>query len=915
MTAKDQSKTDSKTDPKSMKKKGKADLITAKSRSSAKSSPSSPAQTHPSKDATQSSATTATPDFNTKPTVKSHKNRPTTATAAADADKQAIQPGIDALTIMKRAEAERHAAKPEQHKPTEHVSAMEAIAKAIVRDHPDRDVAQQPRAPEKAKKKPAQRPLLRMPLPTEPKEPIGGVGPEGLPPPVVDSQEVAAILNADHADPFSFLGMHSVKLKGTLIVRAFLPDASAVQILDAASGKVVAHLEKAHDEGLFVGEISGYKQPFAYRYRITTPEGEEDSDDPYRFPTVLSEQELSDLARGEHLSSYLTLGSHPTEIGGVKGVTFAVWAPNASHVSVVGDFNGWDGRRHTMRRRHEFGVWEIFLPGVSVGDLYKYEIKSAPGVTPEIKSDPYAFHAERPPGFASVVHDIKQFRWGDSAWMNQRKKNHGDDAPISFYEVHLASWRRKPEEDNRWLTYRELADELVGYVSDLGFTHIALLPISEHTFDDTVGYLPSALYAPTSRYGSPDDFRYLVDVCHRSGIGVVVDWVPNFLSTEPHGLALFDGTALYENPDPLHGSDPDWNMPLYNLGSPAVVNYLLANALYWLDQFHLDGLRIDSLAKMLYLDYGRAEGEWVPNKDGGNDSLETLEFVRRLTELVAKKFPGAMTIAEDSSLRQGLTRSVKDGGLGFSLRWNSACTYDTLRYLCRRPVHRKYYHYELVNPLNFAFDETFVLPISHDHVSIGQGAMINKFQGDRWQKFATLRAWLGLMYALPGKKLTFMGLEFAQDREWNSTISLDWHLLQDPLHLGVQQLIRDVNRLYRETSALHETDADSNGFELIDANDEDNSVVSFARFSKDRKGVVVAVTHFTPVVRPNYRIGVPELGYYKEVLNTDAEIYGGGNWGSEGGAMAEHHWAHGREFSMCLTLPPYATVVLELTSE
>jgi len=484
---------------------------------------------------------------------------------------------------------------------------------------------------------------------------------------------------------------------------------------------------------------------------------------------------------------------------------------------------------------------------------------------------------------------------------------------LRFYEVHLGSWRRKPEEDNRWLSYRELADDLVDYVTDMGFTHVALLPISEHTFDDTLGYLPSALYAPTSRYGEPDDFRYLVDACHNAGIGVVVDWVPNFLSSEPQGLARFDGTALFEDTRPHHGLDPDWDMPLYNLGSPAVVNYLLSNALYWLEQFHLDGLRIDSLAKLLFLDYGRGEGQWVPNREGGNECLEALDFVRRLNQVVSEKFPGVLTIAEDSSLRQGITRSVGEGGLGFSLRWNSAWAYDTLRYLNRHPVHRKYYHYELIDPLRFAFDEAFVLPVSHDQVSIGQRALVNKLPGDRWQRFATLRAWLGMMYALPGKKLMFMGTEFAQDREWNSNISLDWHLLQDPMHLGVQRLIRDFNRLAGETPALYELDADPAGFEWIDTHDEDSSVICFARYGKDRREAVVAVTHFTPVVRKNYRIGVPAPGYYREVLNTDAELYGGGNWGSEGGARTEQQGAHGREHSMCLTLPPYATVVLKLS--
>ncbi len=837
--------------------------------------------------------------------------------------------GIDAMAVMKQAETDKNAAQAQTGKGTRHVSAAQAIARAAVRDHPDRP--QPPGRPatvkkpvtvekpvtggkgekgETAKKRPVPAPTRTADLPQEPKEPIGGIGAEGLPPPVVDTRDVEALLNADHPDPFSFLGMHATP--SALTVRVFVPEATAVKVLDAADGKPVAALERVHDEGLFVGSIPGRTEPFPYRLRITTPEGEQTSEDPYRFPPVLSDTDARKLSEHTHRSSYRILGAHPVELEGIAGVAFAVWAPHAARVAVVGDFNGWDGRRHGMRLRRECGVWEIFIPGVAGGDLYKYEIKTTPGTDPLVKSDPYAFRTEHPPGSASMVRADGTYRWGDSVWLEQRTAKQCPEAPLSFYEVHPGSWRRRPEEDHRWLSYRELADELVEYVTDLGFTHIALLPISEHTFDDTVGYLPSALFAPTSRYGTPDDFRYLVDTCHRAGIGVVVDWVPNFLSTEPQGLVGFDGTPLYEDADPHHRRDPDWDMPLYNLGSPAVVDYLLANALYWLDQFHLDGLRIDSLAKLLYLDYGRGEGQWMPNKDGGNESLEALAFIRRLTELVSDRYPGVLMIAEDSSLRRGITAAVKDGGLGFDLRWNSAWAYDTLRYLRRHPVHRKYYHYELINPLNFAFDERFVLPVSHDHVSIGQGAMVNKIPGDRWQQFATLRAWLGLTYSMPGKKLMFMGTEFVQDREWNSTISLDWHLLQDPLHLGVQRLIRDFNRLVRETPALHELDADASGFEWIDTNDEDCSIVSFARYGKDRSEFVIAVTHFTPVVRPNYRIGVPEQGYYREVLNTDAEVYGGGNWGSEGGATAEQHGIHGREYSICLTLPPYATVVLKL---
>jgi 1,4-alpha-glucan branching enzyme len=910
MTVKKPSQTTPSTSSKEANKKAPVRARTPKKEVSKKAPPSTGARPDPS---IQSPVTPTMP-------IKQEATDETTEVGSqvpiADADESAgpesrlPHSAIDAMEVVKQAETDKRAAESDQGKKVRHVSAAQAIAKSIVRDHWER--AQPPKEPMVSKEKPKPRPSQVADLPEEPKQPIGGLGAAGLPPPVVDTRDVEAILNADHSDPFSFLGMHAAADGAGLAVRAFLPEANSVEVVDVAGDKSVAPLEKVHDEGLFVGAIQERKEPFPYRLRVVTSKGEKEIEDPYRFPPLLGAADVRKLREFDHHSSYQVLGAHPTEIQGVTGVSFAVWAPNASHVAVIGDFNGWDGRRHGMRSRHECGVWEIFLPGVTSGDLYKYEIKPEPGANPIVKSDPYAFWTERPPGTASVVQAIGKYRWGDAVWLKQREARQRIDAPLSFYEVHLGSWRRKPEEGDRWLSYREMADELVDYVTDLGYTHIALLPISEHSFDDTVGFLPSALFAPTSRYGTADDFRYLLDVCHRAEIGVVVDWVPNVLSAEPQGLAHFDGTALYEDPDPHHSRDPDWDMPLYNLGSPAVVNYLLSNALYWLDQFHLDGLRIDSLAKLLYLDYGRGEGQWVPNRDGGNECLEALEFIRRLNRLIQEKYPGVLMIAEDSSLRQGVTRPVQDEGLGFSLRWNSAWVYDTLRYLKRHPVYRKYYHYELVNPLGFAFDESFVLPLSHDHVSIGQGAIVNKIPGDRWQRFATVRAWLGLMYTLPGKKLMFMGTEFAQDREWNSNISLDWHLLQDPMHLGLQRLIRDCNDLFRESAALHELDTDPKGFEWIDTNDEDSSVVSFARYGKDPSDCVVVVTHFTPVVRPSYRIGVPQKGYYQEVLNTDAEVYGGGNWGSEGGAMSEHHGVHGREHSMCLTLPPYATVVLKL---
>nr|VFJ45337.1 MAG: 1,4-alpha-glucan branching enzyme [Candidatus Kentron sp. FW] len=811
-----------------------------------------------------------------------------------------------------------------------HRSAAEVIAKATSRDHSKpgtvrkskgskvtaKTVKPSQSAPKPTKSEPKAKSRLtpKVPIPPEPKGPIGGIDLGKPTSPLIKEETIAAILNADHPAPFSFFGMHELDSAGGIIIRVFFPEASSVKVLDVAN-KAVATLKKVHDEGLFAGEISGHTRPFPYRLRVTTPSGETDIDDPYRFPPILSDKDVEELAKGQSFTIYKQLGAHPTEIDGVAGVVFAVWAPNASHVSVVGDFNAWDGRRHGMRFHQDCGVWEIFLPGATTGSLYKYEIKHAPGTVPEVKSDPCAFHTELPLGTASIVYgDGTTFRWQDKDWMKNRRTRN-PDKPLSLYEVHLGSWRRKPEEDNRWLSYREMADDLVDYCTDMGFTHIALLPISEHIYDDTVGYLPSNLYAPTNRYGTPDDFRYFVDACHRAGIGIVVDWVPNYFTEEEHGLSLFDGTALYEHHHAWQGRDPDWNAPLYDLTRGEVVSYLISNALYWLDYFHLDGLRIGGLAKMLYLDYGRSEGDWTPNADGGNENLDALAFIRRLNDLVAKEYPGVMMIAEDSSLRGDLTKPVSEGGLGFSWRWNTAWVYDTLRYLGRHPVYRKYYQFELTNPLSYAFDERFILPVSHDHVSIGQGAVPNKIPGDYWQKFATLRAWYALMYTLPNKKLLFMGTEFAQDREWNSNISLDWHLLDSQVHLGTQGLIRDLNNLYLKKTALHECDSDAGGFEWIDTADDDSSVISFLRFSKDRAKFMVVVTHITPVVRPNYRIGVPQPGRYREVLNTDAEIYGGGNQGSAGGATAEQHWAHGREYSICVTLPPYATVVLELEEE
>lgn len=842
---------------------------------------------------------------------------PPVASQPEQPDNRPLHAGIDAMSILAEAEAKEQADVRKTGAPSQPPrSAAEVMARAIARDHPD--MASRPArssVPAAAAARPSQpaRPSLPKapPAPAKAKRAEVRDGEAAGGGPLVSAEDVAAVLSADHADPFSVLGMHQTGSKGAVSVRVFLPQASAVAVVDVERGKVVAELPKIHDEGFFAGEIAKRTQPFSYRLRVTVEGGEEEIDDAYRFPPQIADQDVALLAAGNHLRAWEVMGAHSRAIDGVAGATFAVWAPNARRVAVVGDFNDWDGRRHGMRFRHECGVWEIFVPGVVPGRHYKYEVKAADGTRLEPKADPYSFWSERPPGLASIVPEAQPFPWQDAAWMKKRVAQQRPSAPLSFYQVHLGSWRRKPEEGHRPLTYRELAVDMVDYVAGMNFTHLALLPVVEHTWDGTQGYLPSSMFSPTGRFGTPEDFKFLVDQCHRKGIGVVVDWVPTHMSSELQGLAGFDGTALYENPDPFLGRDIDWGTPVFDYRRLEVANYLIANALYWLDHYHLDGLRVGSLAKMLYLDYGRASGEWHANEGGGNENLDALKLIRRFNQTVAEVHPGAITVAEDTSLREMVTRPVSAGGLGFRYRWNVAWAYDTLRHLGRHPVHRKYYHYELTNPLLYAFNEEFVLPLSFDHVSIGRRPMLDKLPGDRWQKFATLRAWYGLMFGMPGKKLMFMGTEFAQSREWNSDISLDWHLLEDPWHQGMQKLIRDLNEVYRTVPALHELDGQSAGFEWIDFHDEDASVVSFLRYGKDRKAPAVVVSHFTPVIRRDYRVGVPEPGTYVERLNTDADLYGGGNNGNQGRVTAEAEPAHGRPCSIKLTLPPYSTVILE----
>ena len=722
-----------------------------------------------------------------------------------------------------------------------------------------------------------------------------------------DLDSAARIAAADHPDPFSFLGMHAAG--DDVVVRAFLPGARAVELIDRDSAQPAAAMKQVHDTGVFVGHVAR-RRPFAYRLRVDYGHGFEDYEDPYRFGTLLGELDVYLMAEGTHHRLYERLGAHCMTLDGVAGVAFAVWAPNARRVSVVGDFNMWDGRRHPMRLRHESGVWELFIPGVAPGALYKYEIKAANGAVLPLKADPVAFFAERPPSTASIVYDLGSFEWGDQAWMHRRATTDTLSAPVSVYEVHLGSWRRRVEQGGRYLTYTEMAQELVPYLQDMGFTHVEFMPVSEHPFDGSWGYQPTGMFAATSRYGTPDEFRGLVDRLHQAGIGVILDWVPGHFPDDPHGLAGFDGTHLYEHANPAEGRHIDWDTLIYNYGRNEVANFLMSSGAFWLDRFHIDGLRVDAVASMLYRDYSREPGQWVPNRFGGRENLEAVDFLRRFNTLAYGEYPGVMTIAEESTAWPMVSRPVDVGGLGFGYKWNLGWMHDTLGYLGRDPIHRRYHHNELTFGFLYAFSENFVLTLSHDEVVHGKGSLIAKMAGDRWQKFANLRAYYVYMYASPGKKLLFMGDEFAQEREWNHQQSLDWHLLDDPMHAGVQRLVWDLNRLYRGTPALHQQDCVPAGFEWIDGSDDQNSVLAFIRRARDPGDYVVVVCNFTPQVRREYRVGVPEGGAYAELVNSDSGSYGGSNVGNMGRIQAEQSSWQGRPYSLNLVLPPLSVLIL-----
>jgi 1,4-alpha-glucan branching enzyme len=721
-------------------------------------------------------------------------------------------------------------------------------------------------------------------------------------------QQIETLVRGDHGDPFSLLGPHFVDSVG-LVIRSFQPTASRVRVIDEG-GAEIAELERMHPAGFFAGIVRA-DAPLTYRLRLELPAGQLDIDDPYRFPSILGDLDMHLLAEGNHQRLYERLGAQLSEMLGIAGVSFAVWAPNARRVSVVGDFNEWDGRRHPMRRRFEAGIWEIFLPGLGAGALYKYEIKTADGHLLPLKADPLAFRSEHPPHTASVVHGRKHFSWNDSQWLSGREAAQARSAPISIYECHLGSWARVADEGNRYLSYGELADRLVPYVRDMGFTHLELMPISEHPFDGSWGYQPIALYAPTSRMGTPEDFCHFIDRCHREGIGVLLDWVPGHFPSDPHGLVYFDGTHLYEHADPRLGKHQDWGTLIYNYGRREVANFLLANAVFWFDRYHIDGLRVDAVASLLYLDYSREPGQWIPNKYGGNENLDATAFLRRLNELVYGNHAGAVTVAEESTAWPGVSRPTYVGGLGFGYKWNMGWMHDSLRYISKEAVHRRWHHNDLTFGLLYAFSENFVLPLSHDEVVHGKGSLIGKMPGDRWQRFANLRAYFGFMFAHPGKKLLFMGGEFAQEREWNHDIGLDWHLLADPYHHGMQTLLRDLNHAYRQVPALHELDCEPQGFEWIEAGDAERSVLLFLRRGRRNDAVAVAACNFTPMSREAYRVGVPLPGFYVERVNTDSAFYGGSNVGNGGGVMAKPIPWHGRPFSIDLTLPPLGTLLLE----
>jgi 1,4-alpha-glucan branching enzyme len=721
----------------------------------------------------------------------------------------------------------------------------------------------------------------------------------------VSAGDVDAILAATHGDPFAVLGIQDVG--GQLVARCFIPNAESVTAL-TLGGDEIGQLTLIHEAGFFEGPLSiSQRQPI--RYHARNAGGEWTVTDPYSFGPVLGPMDDYYFAEGSHLRLFDKLGSHRISHEGASGMHFAVWAPNARRVSVVGPFNDWDGRRHSMRLRQDTGIWEIFVPDVGEGQPYKYEIVGAQGIRLPLKADPFAFRSELRPATASITASPVSHEWGDEGHRDYWRKAEHRREPISIYEVHAGSWQRR--DDGSFLTWDELADRLIPYVVDTGFTHIELLPITEHPFDASWGYQTTGLYSPSARFGDPHGFARFVDGAHRVGVGIILDWVPAHFPVDEHGLVRFDGTALYEHQDPRQGFHPDWHTAIYNFGRREVLSYLVNNALYWAEIFHLDGLRVDAVASMLYLDYSRRHGEWIPNKYGGRENLEAIKFLQEMNRTVYGHQPGVVTIAEESTAWPKVSKPVHEGGLGFGFKWNMGFMHDTLKYMSREPVHRKFHHREISFGLLYAFSENFVLPLSHDEVVHGKGTLLSRMSGDDWQKFANLRAYYGFMWGYPGKKLLFMGQEFAQRDEWSEARALDWHVLEYPQHSGMRQLVRDLNGLYRSRPALHARDCEADGFEWLIVDDTRNSVFAWLRKAPGANPIAV-VTNLTPIIRENYQVPLPAAGEWHEIINTDAETYGGSGMGNAGRVTAT---LSGGKASATMLLPPLATIMLEFVPE
>jgi 1,4-alpha-glucan branching enzyme len=725
---------------------------------------------------------------------------------------------------------------------------------------------------------------------------------------------ISAIVTGSNGDPFAVLGPHVIERKGAraIVIRSFQPRATAVDVVRLDLPEPTSLPMTLRDAGgVFEATFPNEDVVFPYRLRVTRPDGRRDEiDDPYRFAAVLGDLDLHLFGEGRHLRIFERLGAHAMVIDGCAGFFFAVWGPNAQRVSVVGDFNNWDGRAHPMRLRIGSGVWELFVPGLVEGRRYKYEIRTRDGSHVFLKTDPYGTTSEQPPGSASLTLDPSRYEWQDEAWIAARAEaGERFERPMAVYEVHLGSWKR--QDDGGYLTYRELAAQLVPYVKEMGFTHIELLPVLEHPYAASWGYQVTGFFAPTSRFGTPDDFRAFVDACHQQGIGVLLDWVPGHFPKDAPGLARFDGTALYEHEDPRLGEHQDWGTLIFNYGRHEVRNFLLASALCWIEEFHIDGLRVDAVASMLYLDYSRPTDQWLPNKYGGRENLDAVDFLHELNRIVHGHYPGVLTVAEESTAWPGVSRPVHLGGLGFTYKWNMGWMHDILTYMSKDPVHRRWEHNLLTFSMLYAYHENFILPFSHDEVVHGKRSLIDKMPGDAWQKAANLRALYAFMYTHPGKKLLFMGCEIGQWQEWNHDAALPWEFVDQPPHHAIRAWVRDLNALYLSEPALYECDYDPHGFRWIDCNDADHSIVSFMRCARDEHDFLVVVLNLTPVPRERYRIGVPRAGGYREVCNSDGAAYGGSNLGNGGRVEAEAVPVHGHEHSLALTLPPLAALILK----